>query len=334
MTEVLTVDRKTAIAPNSAAVVSGIPSVKLPKVPKLALYSAVPPQPLMSQFDAGFIASPSERTELQRLWEDSSRAYSQLPGAQRSYLAPDDVRGLVGIDPVDLNKAVERSRLYPPFDSHHPEIVAVRIAKIVTPQLTVNLPRARRRVKVAGTATDADLFRVAFSPSGTPEPINRQVLGMAPNQGGATIFTSYDEDVRPHNPVYRDLMLEERDETSQLLPSFCIPVGGGIPFISGHRIPIAPGVERIVITNGIHRAFSLAQAGCEWLPLALCTVAPLELPPQLVELPNQLIANPGLNPPLVTDYLNDAVAMRLDYHAVLKVVRINWAVEQYVTVLR
>ena len=147
------------------------------------------------------------------------------------------------------------------------------------------------------------------------------------------IFTSYDEDVRPHEAVFRDLKLEERDDASPTLPSLCIPVGGGLPLVCGHRIQLAPGLERIVITNGIHRAYRIARAGSEWIPMALCTVNPIELPPQLVELPSQLVVNPGANPPMLTDFLNEDVAMPIDYHPVLKVVRINWNLEQYVTVL-
>ena len=319
--------------PPATTIAPAIPNVKLPRVSKLALYSALPPQPLLSQFDAGFIAGPSDRGELQRDWDRANQEYNRAPDPSRSYLVPGDTRDLRGVNPSDLKVTIERVRLYPPFDSHPPTLVAVRVAKLVTPQLTVSLPRARRRAEISKQASDKELFGVSFSPSGAPEPVNHQILGQGPNQG-ATIFTSYDEDVRPHPPMFRDLRLEERDPMSQVLPSLSIPVGGGIPFIMGYRIEIAPGLERVVLANGIHRAFRVAEAGCEWLPLALCTLAPLELPPQIVELPNQMVTNPGANPPLLTDFLDSDVTMHLEYHPVLKVVRVNWQVEQYATVLR
>jgi hypothetical protein len=326
-------EEKVRAPPQTAKPAPPIPIVKLPTVSKLALYPALPPQPLMSQFDAGFIASPSDRGALQRDWERASRAYNRAPNPSRSYLEPDDIRHLEGVNPSDLSRTLERVRLYPPFDSHPTSLVAVRVAKLVTPQLTVSLPRARRRAEILGHASDAELFDVSFAPSGAPEPINHQILGQAPNQG-ATMFTSYDEDVRPHPPMFRDLRLEERDPLSQVLPSLSIPVGGGIPFIMGYRIELSQGLERVILANGVHRAFRVAEAGCEWLPLALCALAPLELPPQIVELPNQMIASPMANPPLLTDFLDPDVALHLEYHPVMKVVRVIWQVEQYATVLR
>jgi hypothetical protein len=93
-------------------------------------------------------------------------------------------------------------------------------------------------------------------------------------------------------------------------------------------------MERIVITNGIHRAFSIARAGCEWIPMLLSSIQPVEVPPQVVELPSAIIMNPGANPPVITDFLEQGVAMPLEYYPVLKVVRVNWVTEQYATVLR
>ena len=322
-------ERKT----NTTDAMTKKPAVSLPRVPKLALYSAVPPQPLLSQFDAGFIAAPSDRAELQRSWDRASRAYQGLEGPERSFVDPTDTRQLIGVDGDAVEGILARTRLYPPFDSHPPQLVAVRLSKLVTPQLTVSLPRANRRVEIASGATDRELLEISTSPSSMAEPVHHQVLGQLPNQG-AVIFTSYDEDVRPHVPVFRNMELEPRDASSQVLPTFCIPVGGGIPFVSGQRVSVMPGVDRIVITNGIHRAFSIARAGCDWIPMVVCNVSPVEMPPQIVELPNQLILNPGANPPLLTDFLNDEVAMQLEYYPVLKVVRLNWAAEQLATVLR
>lgn len=287
----------------------------------------------MNAFDSGFIAEPSNRPALQQVWESTNRAYARLPGPARSFIRAEDIRPL-DVKPELQRQTADRVRFYPPFDSHQPEIVAVRLAKLITPQLTVSLPRAARRASIPQGATDAELFKLAFSSSTGAEPIHRQLLAQVPNQGGATIFTSYDEDVRPHLPVYRNLLLEERDPESQILPSLCIPVGGGIPYIMGYRVAIGPGMERIILGNGIHRAFSAAKAGCEWLPLALSRLEPIELGAQVGELPAPKILDPAANPPLITDFTNTAVAMKLEFYPVLRVARVNWNVEQYVTVLR
>ena len=310
-----------------------LPSVSLPRVLKLALYSAVPPQPLIAQFDAGFISTPASRAELQSAWERANAAYARLPGPERSYLGAGDLRSLVGVEREEIDRVLQRVRLYPPFDSHPVEIVAVRVSKLVSPQLTVSLPRADRRTSIVSGATDDELFRVSTSPSLTMEPVNRQTLLLAPNQG-AHLFTSYDEDVRAHPPIFRDLQLEPRDGDGQVLPSFCLPIGGGIPFIQAHRVRIASGIERVILVNGFHRAFAIARAGYEWLPLVICRLEPVEIPPQFLELPSPLIMNPTSNPPVLTDFLDEDIAMRLEYYPVLRVVRVNWGVDQYAIVLR
>jgi hypothetical protein len=179
-----------------------------------------------------------------------------------------------------------------------------------------------------------ELFELAFETRGQPETIVRQILGMGPN-GGAVIFTSYDEDIRLHHPpVYRTIPINEKDDGSAKFESVCLPVGGGLPFASAFRIECAPGASRLILNNGIHRIYRLAHAGYERCPLLVTDLIPLELPEQFVDVPKGILLNPAANPPLITDFLNGDVVIPLDYHGVLKTIRLNWSFEQYVTVLR
>jgi hypothetical protein len=86
--------------------------------------------------------------------------------------------------------------------------------------------------------------------------------------------------------------------------------------------------------NGIHRVYELAKAGHQSVPVAVCDVQSMELPDTLVDLPKQLLLDPEANPPVMTDFLNEAVVIELDYFRVLRTVRLNWNFEQYATVLR
>jgi hypothetical protein len=173
-----------------------------------------------------------------------------------------------------------------------------------------------------------------FESAGKPDPIVRQTLGMAPN-GGALLFTSYDEDIRLHHPPkYRQLPVNERDSQSPSFENVCIPIGGGFPLASAIRVEIAPGITRLILSNGIHRVFGLAQAGYEWCPLVVSDIIPMEFPDPFVELPKDVLLPPTSNPPLITDFLNKDLVIPLDYYTLLRTIRLNWNFEQYVTVLK
>ena len=90
----------------------------------------------------------------------------------------------------------------------------------------------------------------------------------------------------------------------------------------------------MILSNGIHRAYTLAKAEYEWCPLLVCDLKPLEIPEPFVDIPRDILLNPAANPPLITDFLDEGVAIPLDYYTLLKTVRFNWNIEQYVTVLR
>jgi len=303
-------------------------------VRKLTLYSVLPQQALLAQLDGGFVAHPSNKEQLRVLWERASRHYSQYGRGDRSFLATDDIQPLEGVDPARLETLLRRVMTYPPYDTHPMGVYSVRISKLITPQLVVNLDRAERRADSRpGMATD-ELFGLAFEPAGRPEIVVRQLLGMNQNSG-AIIFTSYDEDIRLHHPpLFRTIPINDKDDEGAAFESICLPVGGGIPFASAFRIQCASGAHRLILNNGIHRAYRLARAGYERCPLLVTDLIPLELPDPFVDLPKDMLLNPQSNPPLITDFLNDNVVIPLDYYAVLKTIRLNWSFEQYVTVLR
>ena len=302
-------------------------------VTKATLFCVLPIQGLLSQHDAGFVADPSDRTLLQNLWHRANEAYARLVPS-RSYIAEDDLRPIEEVDKSKVEKTLSRVRTYSPFDTHHSEILNARISKLVTPQITLNLPRADKRTKLKKEMPEDELFDLAFGSAGQPEPITRQALAMAPN-GGALLFTSYDEDIRLHHPPqYRRIPINESDQDSPTFESVCLPVGGGLPFAAARRIQIAPGVSRLILGNGIHRIYKLAIAGHEWCPVVVTDMGSMETPDPFVDLPKDILLNPMSNPPLISDFTNEDLVIRLDYFRVLKTIRLNWNLEQYATVLK
>jgi hypothetical protein len=303
---------------------------------KLTLFSALPESVLLSQLDAGFIAEPKDREELKALWENASRAYQEVSIVNRSlsYLA--DTEKIDDTEEHRVEKILKRVKLYPPYDTHQTGIFNVNVSKLVTPQISITESRAEERANVKPGMTLDDQLSIMFESKGEGEPINRQILGIAAN-GGALIFTSYNEDIRLHNPPqFRPIQINEKDTDSPSLESVCHPVGGGLPFAAAYRVsfggPSRP--SRLILSNGIHRVYSFAKAGYQRCPLAVCDLSPIEIPEQFVDLPREILLNPSQNPPLITDFLNERLVIKLNMHTLLKTIRLNWSVEQYVTVLK
>ncbi len=320
------------------------PSEELPKpsidethrqtVRKLTLFSSVPAQVLLQGFDAGFVARPSDRNALLKMWEKASEAYNLAGNSFRSYSTADDLRVVTGVDSIRLESILKRAKQYPPYDSHPIGIYNARISKLVTPQLAINASRAARRANIKPGMTNGDLLEISFQSAGKPEAITRQILGLL-QTSGAVMFTSYDEDIRMyHPPQYRQIPISEKDLQSPTYESVCFPVGGGLPFASAFRVDLGQGSSRLILGNGIHRVYALAGAGYEWCPLIVCDLIPMEISDPFVELPRDLLLGPNANPPLITDFLDDEVVIPLDYYLTLKTVRFNWNIEQYVTVLK
>jgi hypothetical protein len=289
---------------------------------------------LLSNFDSGFIAEPADKNTLCELWQKANEAYTRIGPSARSFIEDADIQTISDVPQQKIDKILKRVKLYQPFDSHPTNIYSVRISKLVTPQITLNISRAEKRTHLKKEKMSLDeLFDLSFEPAGKTEAITRQILGLNPN-GGALLFTSYDEDIRLyHPPQYRQLPINEKDPYSLSFECVCMPVGGGLTFASAYRVSIA-GIPRLILNNGIHRMYKLAEAGYEWCPIVVADLNPLELPDTFVDMPKAILLDPNQNPPLLTDFLNKNVVIPLKYFTVLKTVRLNWNFEQYPTVLK
>lgn len=298
-------------------------------VEKLSLHGKVPAQVVLAQFDSGQISSPTSRAELLRIWNAANQAFILDQDPTQSFVRAEETPEFDGVTGEELGRVLARLRNYAPFDSHPPAICWVPVSKIVTPQLVVSVPRLARRARLSGQSTSEELFELMFKSGPNPEPVYRQTLGIAPN-GGAILYTSSDEDVRLHQPpLIRKLAINEQDSESPNLEAICFPVGGGLPFAYAFRVQLLPGVSRLILANGIHRAVAAAQAGIARVPLALCDMSPIEVPDPFVETPRGLLLDPGTVPPMISDFADSRRVMPLSVFRPLRTVRFNWNLENY-----
>ena len=75
-------------------------------------------------------------------------------------------------------------------------------------------------------------------------------------------------------------------------------------------------------------------AGVEFLPLALCDLTPMELPDPFVDSPKAMLLDPNFNAPLITDFSNEQVVIKLNHYRQLRTVRFNWNFELFAVGLR
>jgi hypothetical protein len=302
-------------------------------VEKLSLHGILPAQNILSQFDAGLITDPATKNDLLKAWTASSTAFAAKLGSD-AHLQPGDISPLPNSLDAMSKALLGQIRNYPPFDSHKTALAQVRVSKLVTPQLTVTVPRLKQRAPVGQSTPSDELFRIMFEVGKSPQPVFRQTLGLAPN-GGTLLYTSYDEDVRLHHPpFFRRLSINEADPASPSHEAICLPVGGGLPFAYAFRVLLGPGVQRLVLANGIHRVAAAALAGLDTIPLILTDFTPLEVPDPFVETPKQLLLDPNVRPPMIRDFADANLTMRLKFFRMLKTVRFNWNFENYVVPVR
>src|SRR5438876_7192834 len=85
-------------------------------VRKLTLFSAVPAQGLLQSFDSGFVAGPSDRNALLKMWEKASAAYNLGGNSFRSYSTADDVSVVDSANSARIESILKRAKQYAPYD--------------------------------------------------------------------------------------------------------------------------------------------------------------------------------------------------------------------------
>jgi hypothetical protein len=296
------------------------------------MYSSIPFGFLLSQSEIGLVAEP-KREQLQPLWAKANQAYIRLGGPGRSYLTANDVMGTNGLDKGRAEIVIKQIKLYSPHDTHPTGIFNIRLSKLVTPQLLINEKRAEQRAEAKASMSSSQLFDVVVSQPPPAEPVTKQILGMTPDNG-AFLFTTDDEDVRPHAPIIRRVPLNEKDQHGPEYESLSFPIGGSFPpFANVYRIKMDGTNSRLIINNGVHRLFSLLSKGNAWCPLIVTDIDPNELPDPFVNFNRDALVNPQSNPPMLSDFLNKDVVIPMGYYPVKNTMKINYTIERYPTVV-
>jgi hypothetical protein len=282
---------------------------------------------IVGQLEAGAIASPTSKADLKRVWTRSRNAYRQSTSANRSFLSDDEFQEPEGIPDADRTTLLRTAGRAWPFNVTDLELKSVPIAKLITPQLTINTERVERQSNPGENVGDSGLLSyLTFAGKGVL-PVWWQLTALSPTEGSA-LFTSENEDIRAIlPPTVRSLPQSPSDSDSPLHDTLCLQVGRGGTFAFGIKVKLGPGISRLVLLNGVHRLSNLARLGFEWVPLPICEFELGDLPPILGELATQFAFNPAANPPTVPDFWSDELGPELKFYHQLRSVRISWKME-------
>ena len=299
---------------------------------KLTLFSVLPAAAVLNAFDNGSIAEPPTREEVLALWRSTSAAYSKAGPGSRSILEPKDAPIFSDVPASQIETTLAKARAYPPYETHETAIGWVELSKLVTPQIIVNPVRAGMDPRLEKTASPEELFAVMFNSPPSDRPIHRSIVQRT-QTGGTAQFVSTNEDIRPHSPVFREISIYDRDPAGEPLPAICLPVGPGFSFASALAIGLQPGKFRLVVSNGIHRLYSIAKAGFTHAPILICPVTSVELPEPFVQISKAILLDPNQNPPVITDFLDKSLTMELGFRPSRTTVRISWTIERFDSVI-
>jgi hypothetical protein len=228
--------------------------------------------------------------------------------------------------PTELEEAASDLQLDPAFNRSFGVVPAdigmVELDRLVVFQKTINLAHAEKiKAGLPANPSDADLFRVCFSP-GRP-PVKMQQMAET-----VFAFASPSTDFR-----VLGLTLLDPASLGGHLPGghasavLAVPIGYGVNYLSAIQVE-----GRLVLNNGSHRAYALREAGVQRVP---CVVQHVTRRDELGVIGSpDLQRNLGLyledpRPPLLKDYFDDRLRKIVSLPRRTRQVRVQIAIEKF-----
>jgi hypothetical protein len=222
------------------------------------------------------------------------------------------------------------------------DLAFVPLEKLVTPQRSVLLERAHNFASGATQplTDDENAGLCLGTPIRSPQ-INAKLLlsGMNPqNPNQFTYvyqFESEDQDIRYlHIPQLGSLRkvnwAVDGAPYALNLETIPISVGPGISLVQvlkvlvGHTISpqsVQTPVYRLILNNGVHRAFRLAELGNKYIAAVVHEMNQDEIPNVLVDTPKAALFAP--RPLVVTDLANAAISRSFDWQKAKRLVKLQ-----------
>jgi hypothetical protein len=188
------------------------------------------------------------------------------------------------------------------------ELAYVPISKLITPQTYVELEHARQSFQgLSRKLTDDEVAQYCLGAPVQGGKIDATFLGYPKGDPGETNylyqFSSEDDNMRfippmPLKPLH-DLDLSAETSSARYdVKAIPVLVGPGLPFIQVLKVPLRMDreggrVSRLIISNGVHRIFRLAELGNTHVAAIVQTASMQEVPDPFVEARRDTLFGPN-----------------------------------------
>lgn len=273
-------------------------------------------------------------------WKQKASLYNSIPPANLDTIDTDVLP--LNVSPgiqvkIDAVMSSYRRMLPPLFD-----LAFVPIEKLVTPQKSVIIERARDSLaKATGILSRDQIAEFCLGTAALVPQIEAMFLGMAqnpqaPNQVAFVYqFSSFDMDIRPVLPSglqpFQTINWSAPGSTHPLeLKSIPLTVGPGASPVIVRRVPIGvsgtgSAIYRLIIQNGVHRIFRLAELGNTHVAAVVQTYTANEMEPVMVDTPREILL--GQRPLTMGDLVNPKITKAFDWRRAQNVFKLQVTVQ-------
>jgi hypothetical protein len=203
------------------------------------------------------------------------------------------------------------------FAQYPIDIVEVEIDKLVACQRTVHLDHANSLAEKFRSESNILEFCFGHAAAGSAIRVGRT---------GANAFTYSSE-----NPSLRLLGASQAPYTSngrhpggEPVQAITLLIGFGSPIVNLYRVG-----NRLILSNGFHRLYTLRSLGIEYAPAVIQTVThpELELPPMIADLPREYVTS-ATRPGLMKDFFNPGLTCEIRQQRFIKAVQVAWGTNE------
>lgn len=257
-------------------------------------------------------------------WEQANRSFSEIEQSETGEAETVDVRDLPSETKSQIQR-IEQAFLFKQSFSLVPyEFKLVEIDRLVASQRAVNLDYVDLlKQRMPAKPSVSDLIDICLSPQTKVKLPAEQMIAQ-----NVYSYTSESLDFRFLGGFRKPLSQDDVracNAGGYPLAAIVLLVGLG----SG-SMNVLSFKNRIVLSNGFHRAYALRSMGVTHVPVVVqkITNPQLEFPAVVANLPREYLLGAG-RPAMVQDFLNPKLVRTLKVKAQNRVVQVQWGVNQF-----
>jgi len=202
------------------------------------------------------------------------------------------------------------------------EIRLVKLDNLVVYQKTVNLDHIRRlKKKLSSNPTDEEIFDLCLSSNQNPPPVHTAWLS-----NNVIQFTSLSNDLR-----FLEGEALESDNVSWHCPGGTTKgcMGLFVGYGAGYVNVISVN-GRLILNNGMHRAYTLRSLGIEYMPAIVQNVTREEEIPVVFNKPEETRKDciDSNRPPVLKDFFDSELMKHIKMTSKVRLVTVGWNIEQ------